>query len=94
MFLTCCEIFFQKEVASFNKENKIITVDIICAVFIQIRRRSAVFIVNFEHILHLFLVLLLLTLNKQILAEMLSTLTDLSTTSISLNFECLNVLSD
>ena len=27
-------------------------------------------------------------------ARMLSTLTDLSTTSISLNFECLNVLND
>ena len=35
-----------------------------------------------------------LTLNKQILAGMLSTLTDLSTTSISLNFECFNVLND
>ena len=28
------------------------------------RRRSGVFIVNFEHISHLFLVFLLLTLNK------------------------------
>ena len=28
------------------------------------RRRSGVFIVKFEHILHLFLVFLLLTLNK------------------------------
>ena len=33
------------------------------------RRRSGVFIVNFEHILHFFLVFLLLTLNKWILAE-------------------------
>ena len=32
-------------------------------------RRSGVFIVNFEHILHFFLVFLLLTLNKWILAE-------------------------
>ena len=31
-------------------------------------RRSCVFILNFEHILHLFLVFLLLTLNKQMLA--------------------------
>ena len=31
-------------------------------------RRSGVFIVNFEHILDLFLVFLLLTLNKQMLA--------------------------
>ena len=31
-------------------------------------RRSGVFIVNFEHILHIFLVLLLLTLYKQMLA--------------------------
>ena len=30
------------------------------------RRRSGVFIVNFEHISHLFLVFLLFTLNKQI----------------------------
>ena len=30
----------------------------------QRRRRSGVFIVNFEHISYLFLVLLLLTLNK------------------------------
>ena len=33
----------------------------------QIRRRFAVFIINFEHILQLFLVFLLLTLNKYIL---------------------------
>ena len=33
------------------------------------RHRSGVFIVNFEHISHLFLVLLLLTLNKKMLAE-------------------------
>ena len=32
-------------------------------------RCSGVFIVNFKHILHLFVVFLLLTLNKQILAE-------------------------
>ena len=32
------------------------------------RRRSGVFIVNFENILHLFLVFLLLTLNKKMLA--------------------------
>ena len=31
-------------------------------------RGSGVFIVNFEHILHLFQVFLLLTLNKQMLA--------------------------
>ena len=31
-------------------------------------RRSVVFIVNFEHISHLFLVLLLLSLKKQMLA--------------------------
>ena len=35
------------------------------------RRRSGVFIVNFEHISHLFLAFLLLTLNKQMLAGML-----------------------
>ena len=34
-------------------------------------RRSGVFIVNFEHISHLFLVFLLLTLNKQMLAGIL-----------------------
>ena len=33
-----------------------------------LRRRSGLFVVNFEHISHLFLVFLLLTLNKQILA--------------------------
>ena len=33
------------------------------------RRRSGVFIVNFEHISHLFLVFLLLTLNKKMLAK-------------------------
>ena len=32
------------------------------------RRRSVVFIVNFEHISHLFIAFLLLTLDKQILA--------------------------
>ena len=32
------------------------------------RRRSGVFTVNFEHISHFFLVFLLLTLNKQMLA--------------------------
>ena len=32
-------------------------------------RRSGVFIVNFEHYLHLFKVFLLLTLNRQMLAE-------------------------
>ena len=32
-----------------------------------LRRRSGVFIVNFEHISHLFLVFLLLTLNKLML---------------------------
>ena len=32
------------------------------------RRQSGVFIVNFEHILHLFLVFMLLTLSKQMLA--------------------------
>ena len=32
------------------------------------RRRSGVFIVNFEHILHLVLVFLLLTLNMQLFA--------------------------
>ena len=31
-------------------------------------RRSGIFIVNFEHILHLVLVFLLLTLNMQLLA--------------------------
>ena len=30
---------------------------------VDFRRRSGVFIINFEHILHLFLVFLLLTLN-------------------------------
>ena len=34
-------------------------------------RRSGVFIVNFEHILHVFLVFLLVTLNKQMLAGFL-----------------------
>ena len=33
------------------------------------RRRSGVFIVNYEHISHLFLVLLLLTLNKKMLVR-------------------------
>ena len=37
------------------------------------RRISGVFIVNFEHILHLFLVFLLLTLSKEILAEIVLT---------------------
>ena len=32
--------------------------------------RSGVFIINFEHLSHLFLVFLLLTLNKQMLAGM------------------------
>ena len=32
-----------------------------------------VFIVNFEHILHFFLMFLLLTLNKEMLAELCST---------------------
>ena len=32
-------------------------------------RHSAVFIVKFEHVLHLFLVLLLMTLNKQMKAR-------------------------
>ena len=36
------------------------------------RRKSDVFIVNFEHISHLFLVFLLLTLNKQMLARKVS----------------------
>ena len=34
-------------------------------------RRSGVFIVNFDHILHLVLVFLLLTLNNESLAEIL-----------------------
>ena len=34
-----------------------------------VRRRSGVFIINFEHILHLFLVFLLLTLYNQMLAR-------------------------
>ena len=34
-------------------------------------RRSGVFIVNFKYILHLFLVFLLLTLNKQMLPGLL-----------------------
>ena len=34
-------------------------------------RRSGVFIVNFDHILHLLLVFLLLTLNNESLAEIL-----------------------
>ena len=32
--------------------------------FVNVRRRSGVFIVNFENILHFFLVFLLLTLNN------------------------------
>ena len=35
-------------------------------------RRSDVFIVKFEHISHIFLMILLLTLNKQMLAETFS----------------------
>ena len=37
----------------------------------SVKRRSGVFIVNFEHISYFFLVFLLLTLSKQILAGLL-----------------------
>ena len=40
------------------------------------QRRSGVFAVNFEHILHLILVFLLLTLNKKMLAGILITATN------------------
>ena len=38
--------------------------EICCKLIIKTPERSAVFIDNFEHILHLFIVSLLLTLNK------------------------------
>ena len=41
--------------------------------------RSGVFIVNFEHIAHLSLVLLLLTLNKQMFAGLVSFLLTMNT---------------
>ena len=37
----------------------------------NVRRRSGVFIINFEHVSHLFLVFLFLILNKQMLAGIL-----------------------
>ena len=40
----------------------------------QVDSESTIFIVDFEHISHLFLVFLLLTLNKQILAGLAFTL--------------------
>ena len=47
----------------FKVNNKVVLVSLL------LRRRSGVFIVNFEHILHLFIVFLFLTWSKYLFAE-------------------------
>ena len=57
------------------------------------RRRSGVFIVNFEHILHFALVFLLLTLNMQLaIASWVSTVFFLESCELFMNSYCVGLL--